>query len=283
MLVFNLFILSSKIASAAVVINEIMPHPSNDDDWVELYNTSDEEFDISGWQLSDSSGIYLTIPEKTIMASSSASFIIFSKYRRLNNSGDEIKLADRAGNVIDRKSYNNDPGVDISLGRYPDGADNWGILSLASPNKSNLAMVPIDSPTLAFTPTIYSTNKPTVKSTVKPTVKPTSILIVTSSTKEKDTKIETVFPTEVANISKIITITPKLTITDVPISDYATDVLGESLSNMVDGQATDIEKIKKDKNLPLVAIFILGGIILITSAVVVSIFYLKKSKKGIIN
>ena len=38
----------------AVVINEVMSHSNAGPDWIELYNTTDEDIDIGGWFLSDS-------------------------------------------------------------------------------------------------------------------------------------------------------------------------------------------------------------------------------------
>ena len=44
------------IAPGAVVINELMAYPADGGDWIELYNTSGQTLDLSGWFLSDDDG-----------------------------------------------------------------------------------------------------------------------------------------------------------------------------------------------------------------------------------
>ena len=57
-LIFFLIILSSGKASADILINEIMYNPIQDDnynEWVELYNPTNQSINISGWTITDNS------------------------------------------------------------------------------------------------------------------------------------------------------------------------------------------------------------------------------------
>lgn len=173
------FFIRPSLVSASVLINEILPHPSSGADWIELYNTDGTELDISGWRIQDSTGDLTPLADGTKFSSSSAFYQIFAS-NRLNNGGDNIKLKDKDGNVIDEKSYNQDPGEDISFGRYPDGSNNWGILTSSSANVPNSSLIP--SPTVTPTnvptavPTSSPTNSPAPSSTPKPQSTPTKYI-----------------------------------------------------------------------------------------------------------
>jgi uncharacterized repeat protein (TIGR01451 family) len=109
-----------------LVINEIMYSPlSEQPEWIEFYNRSDNEIDIQSWAFSDSDTSfktqitknYLPVPPKTfiILAQDSTIFNHFnltnvflstpSPWPSLNNSGDRIVLYDQNKNIIDEVSY----------------------------------------------------------------------------------------------------------------------------------------------------------------------------------
>jgi hypothetical protein len=59
-----------------VVINEVDTNPSGDDsqsvsEWVELYNPTESDIDLSGWQIASTTVLKktLTIPDGTIISS----------------------------------------------------------------------------------------------------------------------------------------------------------------------------------------------------------------------
>lgn len=152
-----LFITVSQEVSASVVINEILPHPSSGDDWLELFNTETSEVDVSKWIIEDSTSKVKTLSEGTKFTTASAYLQIFVS-NRLNNAGDTIKLKDKEGITLDEKSYGADPGVDIALGRFPDGNSSWGTLTTSTPNSANSYY----SPTATNEP--EPTQKPTINS-----------------------------------------------------------------------------------------------------------------------
>ncbi len=107
-----------------IVINEFMADPSAGDDWVELYNPSASDVNLTGWSLNDS-----TSRIKKLSGSIPAGgYLVVHVGNRLDKNGDEIILL-KDGIVIDNVTYGGAPGnapvppADRSTGRYPDGKD----------------------------------------------------------------------------------------------------------------------------------------------------------------
>lgn len=107
-----------------VVINEIMADPSPvvglpATEFVELYNRSASNFDISGWKFSDGSstgtiGNYVLPAGGYVIVCANADTSLFtpfgnrvgiSSFPSLNNAGDNLKLFDASSNVLDSVNY----------------------------------------------------------------------------------------------------------------------------------------------------------------------------------
>lgn len=123
--VLLLFLLSSSnilASESSVVLNEVYP-PTNSEDWVELYNPSSFEVDISGWKLLDLATTPMkVIPDNTKIAPKS--FLVFAVSNRLNNTGDTIKLVDKNGTGLDSFKYIASE-ENKSFARLPDGEGGW--------------------------------------------------------------------------------------------------------------------------------------------------------------
>ena len=50
-----LFLLTAQLVLGNVVINEVMPNPTSGTEWIELYNKTSREIDLTGWWLEDGS------------------------------------------------------------------------------------------------------------------------------------------------------------------------------------------------------------------------------------
>ncbi len=148
-LVFFLLFHPPVFADTTIVINELLPTPSSGNDWVELYNPSQNDIDISGWILDDegTSSDMLKIPDNTIIAKQS--FKLFYVSNRLNKSGDTIYLKNGASE-IDKYQYNS-TDTDVSFGRYPDAGSNWNTCS-PTPESANSNCDIIADPTPSSTP-----------------------------------------------------------------------------------------------------------------------------------
>ncbi|AKM82502.1 TPA: hypothetical protein DD449_01880 [Candidatus Berkelbacteria bacterium] len=117
------------VYSKEISISEILPNPTGDDtigEWIELFNKSGLDVDLSGWRIVDGSGKFFLIPKSTIIKA--YEFISFPRTESdltLNNDGDEVKLYQPNNNLISSIIYtdNGDEGLSWVIG--PDGAWSW--------------------------------------------------------------------------------------------------------------------------------------------------------------
>ena len=124
-------------------MNEVLPSPGEGaDEWIELYHSGADAVDLSGWSVDDGVGgsePYL-VPDGTILQP--GAFILFYGLTSgvfLDDTGDEVRLIDPAGAVVD------DVVViplarDVSYSRDDAGIwhDNWP----PSPGAPNVPLLP---------------------------------------------------------------------------------------------------------------------------------------------
>jgi hypothetical protein len=139
-----------------IIINELLTINQNDtvdeagehEDWIELYNNTDTPVDLYGLYLTDdfTNPMKFAFPENSTVQPHNF-FIIWADEDsttsswlhcnfKLSGNGEEIMLSDIDGNVFDSLSFGPQP-ADISLGRCPDGAGNFDILSNTTFNSAN--------------------------------------------------------------------------------------------------------------------------------------------------
>ena len=159
--VFYIFLLTlfGNLSWTQIVINEysssnLRTFPDNYDkyeDWIELYNSSDQTVDISGWYLSDkeSKPKKWKIPSGTIMLPKG--FILFwtsgrdesgdghyhTNFKFTQSKGDEfISLANKSGTVIERYPLTL-TRLTHSVCKNTDGDMQWMICTQPTPGYSN--------------------------------------------------------------------------------------------------------------------------------------------------
>lgn len=138
-------------AQSDIVINEVLVHPSSGDDWIELYNPGSESIVVTGWQIKDAKSSVFTL-EGTI---DPGSYHIADVSNRLNNTGDIVSLINSDGLVVDTYTYDKDPGVDQSYGRFPNGTGNFSHLQSATKATENTEVgVPSVKPPLSSPPSV---------------------------------------------------------------------------------------------------------------------------------
>jgi len=139
-----------------VVINEVAwmgTQAEANDEWIELYNTTGQDIDLTGWTLEAADGtpritLSGTIPANNYFllertADTTVSDIPANQIYTgaLGNGGEALFLKDSYGNVID--SANGDGGVWPSGINPTDDPDNWGTMerinSLSSDTDTNWA------------------------------------------------------------------------------------------------------------------------------------------------
>jgi len=130
----------NSLLEGPVVINEFMALPPSGDDWIELYNNSDEEVVLSGFYVSDDRDNLMRyrIPDGTVIPS--RGFILITQTERgfgLGSEGETIFLTAPDGKTVwSQFSYSQQtPGV--SLGRNPDGGEEWYSYMFGSPKEPN--------------------------------------------------------------------------------------------------------------------------------------------------
>ena len=122
--------------SKSVLINELVSDPiEGETEWIELYNTTGELIDLTGWTVTDEAD------RSTELEGSVAPgkyFVIESPSGKLNNGGDTVYLYDPTGNVIDQVSYGTQeidkPGKGESLAF--NGSD-WVVTSEITKSNAN--------------------------------------------------------------------------------------------------------------------------------------------------
>ncbi len=137
------------VSVGEIVINEFVSDPSDDDvEWIELYNNTHTNVDLSGWIIEDASGAK-TLLNKQI---SGFGFIAIENPKgKLNNKGDIIILRDCRGNLIDKVVYGSlsnsnlpAPRDPYSLARKIDGYNTFNNaqdFALAEPTKASANII----------------------------------------------------------------------------------------------------------------------------------------------
>jgi hypothetical protein len=90
-------------------INEILPSPeSGSEEFIELYNNSDQEIDLLNWQIDDLDGgstPYTFLNNSIIGAGGFLSILQSESGIYLNNDGDQVRLIAPSGEIIDLLEY----------------------------------------------------------------------------------------------------------------------------------------------------------------------------------
>jgi len=152
---------TNAIFEGAIVINEIMYHPSSEslaEEYIELLNVSGSSVNLTGWQLTR--GVDFTFPNITlaaggylVVAADVAAFnarypsvanVIGGWSGRLSNGSEDIELEDASGDRVDLVTYADEGGfgvrVDVGGGSWDWSSDADGLgssLELRNPALDN--------------------------------------------------------------------------------------------------------------------------------------------------
>jgi len=147
-----------------IVINEIMYRPfDNDPEWIEFYNRSSVQIQLTGWSIFEkitgkrtilteefvflNPGEYLVVAGDFLINNSLAALLIIPKsFPSLNNDEDHLQIKDFSNTIIDDVFYTSDWGGEsgVSLERInpelsSQDSSNWA--SSASPNGSTIGKI----------------------------------------------------------------------------------------------------------------------------------------------
>lgn len=157
--------------NASIVINEFMADVSADlsesqDEWVELFNTSDQTVDLNGYVLKDQANNSLVVSAThtsgTTIIHPNSHVIIYRRGAKfsLNNDEDLIMLYDSSASAspIDQ-TYYKDSRENLTWGRLPDGIGTFVNELIPSPGSVNIAPTPAPTPSPKPTATVKTTPK----------------------------------------------------------------------------------------------------------------------------
>ena len=126
-----------------VVINEVDTNPFGDDslaisEWVELYNPTDSDVDLSGWEIASTTVLKktFTIPDGTIISPEQLLPFTYAKVW-FTDSSESVELRNTSGDVVDKTPEISDIENDfMSWQRSYDGHTDWEF-SLGNAGGSN--------------------------------------------------------------------------------------------------------------------------------------------------
>lgn len=183
---FLTYYLSTSPLYAQVIINEISP--ASDPEWVELYNNSDQEINLEGWEVADdetSTGhfnVTITQEKQNPVISGHSFLVVEGGTSGLSNTSDMVFLYDQSNNIIDQYFYEKGK-TNKTFSRIPDGNGQFTANTDPTPNSPNQAPIivststPTPTPTSAVASTITPSSTPKPASTLTPI--PTAKIIVT--------------------------------------------------------------------------------------------------------
>jgi hypothetical protein len=151
---FSIEVLDQIVNSGDIAINEFLADPpdnlagdanndgirdTEDDEFIELVNTTDHSINLLGFSISDSTNVRFEFDTEYILEAGKAVCIfgggapaldyvdtfIASSGLNLNNSSDAITLFDADNNTIDSVIYGDEAGNNQSITRYPDKTGNF--------------------------------------------------------------------------------------------------------------------------------------------------------------
>ncbi|MFA5010240.1 MAG: lamin tail domain-containing protein [Patescibacteria group bacterium] len=141
--------------SGNVLITELLPNPKDNDEFIELYNATNQPIDLSNWTLKDKSGRKYTINDFAVTIQTADGLIVqdgqyvvitqtMSNLALNNTGGETVTLLDPTGKVIATVSYPDKAPVNAAY-VLEDGVWTW--TPKPTPGKINvLALDEADEP-----------------------------------------------------------------------------------------------------------------------------------------
>lgn len=260
-LLLIILLIKSHFASASpeavIVINEIAwagTTASPSDEWIELYNNTSSEIDLSGWSLTAEGGnpsitltgtippygFYLLERQDEMTVSDIPADQTYPYGEVLSNEGEKLSLKDNLGNTIDTANGDggpwpagttDGPPFRASMERInpllPDTDSDWGTNDGITRNGIDAFGSPINGtpkfqnsqyvpPTPTSTPSPTQTPTPPPTETPTPTPTPTSTPTLTPSPTQTPTPTLTLTPTPSSTQTPTPTLTPTPKVKLVP-------------------------------------------------------------------
>jgi endonuclease YncB( thermonuclease family) len=122
---------SSAATHDTIRINEVElnpPGPDEGQEWIELYNPTEDVIDIANFEIRTSSSATFALLQDTVIGAGEV-YVIELDQQILSHTAEILTLVDSAGNVIDRTPSLVDRDDDeMTWQRIPDGNNDWQFL-----------------------------------------------------------------------------------------------------------------------------------------------------------
>ncbi|MBX4191000.1 lamin tail domain-containing protein [Candidatus Saccharibacteria bacterium] len=182
------FVPASDLGLSAPMISELLPNPAepqsdSEDEYIELYNSNDSAFDLTGFKLEIGAATkhFYTFPAGTsIQPKSFVAFLSVDTGLSLTNNGGQAWLLDPLGTVISQTAAYT-TAKDGQAWALANGSWRW--TTHPTPNNANIITEPLTTKSLSVGGTTSSKKAKTTSPKVKATKTSKS-----SSAKEKTTK-----------------------------------------------------------------------------------------------
>ena len=126
-----------------LIISEFLPNPQGSDEgeWIELYNASDKEINLSGWQLDDAEGGSRPFVFDKDIKIMPQDFLVIGREQSkltLNNTNDSVRLLTPLGEVWQEVVYEKIPEASSYAWDKENG--EWFVSSAPTPGQINAAV-----------------------------------------------------------------------------------------------------------------------------------------------
>lgn len=128
-----------KAYSSAIRFNEILPNPDGVDkgnEWIELFNESDEKVDLDGWMIENRSGKKYIIEKVSVDGGGFVLIEIKNSSFSVRNSNEILRLLDPNGEMTAGVSFLGSAKSGVSYNR--NGNNEWKWSRFLTPNKENI-------------------------------------------------------------------------------------------------------------------------------------------------
>lgn len=153
------------LAYPSMELSELFPDPESplvdsSDEFIEIFNPSSDEVDLSGWVVKDESGASFLIKDRSVPARSWLAIYAKDSKLTLNNTGDVVQLVDPNGKIQDESAdYGNaEPGLSWSK---IDGVWQWAVAATPGLTSSDIFVEDISNPTKAVAKVSKASTKKT--------------------------------------------------------------------------------------------------------------------------
>ena len=126
--------------TGTILLNEIVPNPTEGEEWVEIYNPYNNVIPLKGWRVRDASGRFVPLPEQLLGLEQ---FVVVGRASGwLNNQSETVELIDPTGVVVDRMEYTENDHLEKDMGLIRTSTFSLALTTTLTPHSANIETPP---------------------------------------------------------------------------------------------------------------------------------------------